>query len=101
MNRPDLPDARGSLFVNADWSALVPAGSPEAAFGIAPVDARRLGFLPLETGEQLAPIVVISSANQPEPAEVEPEPEGKEAPKPEDKMAPAPPNKAARRRRTK
>lgn len=35
-----------TLYVNEDWSALVPAGSPEARFGIARVDAIKRGLLP-------------------------------------------------------
>ena len=89
-----------SLYVNADWSALVPAGSPQAAFGIAPVDARRLGLLPLETGEQIAPPEIIASANlapDPEPPAEEPEPdEDTEA-----KMAGRPADKAVRKPRNK
>ena len=68
----DTPDARGSLFVNADWSSLVPAGSPEAAYGITPQDATSRGLLPL-----------------------------KEAAKPADKMLRKPANKAVRKRRSK
>lgn len=67
-----------SLFVNADWSALVPAGSAEAAFGIQPHDARRLGLLPPED-----------------------EPESKELEAPADKQAPRPADKARRRREKK
>lgn len=78
-----------SLYVNADWSALVPAGSPEAAFGITPKDAKRRGLLPLETGETLGePENLMVSANL-----VAPEPEAKEAPKPADKAARKPANK--------
>lgn len=76
------------LYVNEDWSALVPAGSPEAAFGIQPHDAKRLGLLPLETGETLGePEALLVSAN----AEAEPEV----------KQAPAPANKQARKPRNK
>lgn len=86
-----------SLYVNADWSALVPAGSPEAAFGITPKDAKRRGLLPLELDETLGEPEILRSANpvrpepEPEPTtevaepEPEPEPEAKEAPKPADK----------------
>ena len=66
-----------SLYVNADWSALVPAGSPEAAFGITPADARRLGLLPAQDGETFAEPETIASANV--------EPEAKMTPKPADK----------------
>lgn len=90
-----------SLYVNADWSALVPADSPEAAFGITPKDAKRRGLLPLDTGETLGELeVLMVSANlvKPEPevvdvAPVEPEPEAKQAPKPADKAARKPRNK--------
>lgn len=34
------------LYVNADWSALVPAGSVEARYGISPAEATRRGLLP-------------------------------------------------------
>jgi outer membrane biosynthesis protein TonB len=108
-----MPD---SLFVNADWSALVPAGSAEAAFGITPKDAKRRGLLPLETGETLGePETLMVSANllpEPEPEEgaepeptpepeaepvAEPEPKVKQAPKPANKAARKPANKAARK----
>jgi hypothetical protein len=84
-----------SLYVNADWSALVPAGSEEAAFGITPKDAKRRGLIPLETGETLGePESLMVSANlvKPEPP-AEPEPEAKEAAKPADKAARKPANK--------
>jgi hypothetical protein len=95
-----------SLYVNADWSALVPAGSEEAAFGITPKDAKRRGLIPLETGETLGePESLMVSANLvkvgeggpevvtlPEPP-AEPEPEAKEAAKPADKAARKPANK--------
>lgn len=79
-----------SLYVNADWSALVPAGSPEAAFGITAQDAKRRGLVPLEPDEKLDERTVLRSANllppRPEIApEPVPEPEAKEAPKPADK----------------
>jgi hypothetical protein len=110
-----------SLFVNADWSALVPAGSPEAAFGITPKDAMRRGLLPLDPDVDLGePAKVMVSANllpsAPEVAAVSPEPapvtepaagiegvgvsdsvlgrpDAKEAPKPADKMVRKPPTK--------
>lgn len=109
-----------SLYVNADWSALVPAGSPEAAFGITPKDAKRRGLVPLEEGETLGePEALLVSANlvvepAPEPvleadvpretedAPVDPEPvsepEAKEAPKPADKAVTKPANKGAARK---
>ena len=33
-----------SLYVTADWSRFVEDGSPESAFGVAPVDIDRLGL---------------------------------------------------------
>ena len=75
-----------SLYVNADWSALVPAGSPEAAFGITPADARRLGLLPAQDGETFAEPETIASAN-------EPDPEAKMTPRPADKALRKPRNK--------
>ena len=101
-----------SLYVNADWSALVPAGSPEAAFGLDVETAKRLGLLPLEDGEALAKPVTIASANvataevavpdssvatsvEPEPA-AEPEDDDEEA-----KEADKPADKARRKPRTK
>jgi hypothetical protein len=77
-----------SLYVNADWSALVPMDSPEAAFGLTVEEAKRRGLLPAE-GETFAPAETIHSAN------VEPDPE------PEEKQAPTPANKAARKPRNK
>jgi hypothetical protein len=78
------------LYVNADWSAIVPAGSPEAAFGIDPETAKRRGLLPLENGETLTEPVILRSANAgPEPDE----PEVKQALKPADKAARKPRNK--------
>lgn len=85
-----------SLFVNADWSALVPAGSPDAAFGIQPKDAKRRGLLPLDKGETLGePEKLIVSANLlPEAEAKEAEPvEDKEAAKPADKSAKKPAKK--------
>lgn len=88
-----------SLYVNADWSALVPMDSPEAAFGIAPEDARRLGLLPKEPDEVFVEPEKLASANLlPEP---EAEPEAEPHPDPEEKQAPTPANKAARKRRNK
>jgi hypothetical protein len=62
-----------SLYVTADWSRFVEEGSPEAAFGVAPVDIDRLGLR--EAYERF----------------VTPEP--KEAPKPADKSAKRPATK--------
>lgn len=98
-----------SLYVNADWSALVPAGAPEAAFGITPKDAKRRGLLPLEPDETLGePEKLLVSANLVEPEPVaEPEPEAaveaapEPGPEPEAKEAPKPANKAARKPATK
>jgi hypothetical protein len=75
------------LFVNENWTALVPAGSPEAAFGIQPEDAKRRGLLPLDEGETLEEPKELKSA----------EPEAKEAEKPEDKAAAKPANKSRRK----
>lgn len=94
-----MPDV---IFVNADWSAIVPAGSPEAAFGVQPRDAKRLGVdkLPIlgsaalpELPEPDTDDLVISSANAEE--------EVKEAPKPADKAARKPADKATRKPRSK
>ena len=78
-----------SLYVNADWSALVPAGSVEAAFGIDAATAKRLGLMDKEPDEVLPEPVTISSANEPETPEptvgAEDESEAKEAAKPADK----------------
>lgn len=88
-----------SLFVNADWSALVPAGSAEAAFGIQPKDAKRRGLLLAD--EPLDEPVRLASANLVEPEVVaEPIPESKEAAKPANKAAPKPANKGAARKDT-
>jgi hypothetical protein len=81
-----------SLYVNADWSALVPVNSPEAAFGLTVEEAKRRGLLPAE-GETFAPAETIRSANV--------EPETPAEPEPEEKQAPTPANKAARKPRTK
>jgi hypothetical protein len=73
-----------SLYVNADWSALVPVSSPEAAFGLTVEEARRRGLLPAE-GETFAPAETIHSAN----VDLE------------EKQAPTPANKQARKPRNK
>jgi len=73
-----------SLYVNADWSALVPAGSVEAAFGIDEPTAKRLGLLEKAPDEVLPEPETIHSAN---------EPEAKEADKPADKAVRKPRNK--------
>jgi len=76
------------LFVNADWSALVLAGSPEAAYGIQPKDAKRLGLLAKEPGEVIPePEILVSANPAPEPELV------KEAKKPADKSARKPKTK--------
>ena len=72
-----------SLYVNADWSKLVPVNSREAAFGLTVEEAKRRGLLPAE-GETFAPAVTIRSAN---------EEEAKEADKPADKAVKKPRNK--------
>jgi hypothetical protein len=79
-----------SLYVNADWSALVPVNSPEAAFGLTVEEAKRRGLLPAE-GETFAPAETIGSAN------AEPEADTPAEPEPEEKQAPKPANKAARK----
>jgi len=118
-----------TLYVNADWSAIVPAGSPEAAFGVQPKDAKRLGLLNLPVAEgasapdptvEEAASVVLTSANEPAPdlteaieaaAEeeqslaaladaIEANAEAKEAPKPANKAARKPANKGAARKDT-
>jgi hypothetical protein len=81
-----------SLYVNADWSALVPMDSPEAAFGLTVEEAKRRGLLPAE-GETFAPAETISSANVETEVMPEPEPEEKQAPKPANKAARKPANK--------
>jgi hypothetical protein len=83
-----------SLYVNADWSALVPADSPDAAFGITPKDAKRRGLLPLDEGETLGEPEMLLSAN------AEPQVEQDEAVADADlevKQAPTPANKAAKK----
>jgi hypothetical protein len=90
-----------SLYVNADWSALVPEGSPEAAFGITPKDARRRGLLPIDADDTREEPKQMVSANLfaiPQPA---PEPEVKDAPRPADKEAPRPADKSRRKPSTK
>ena len=69
-----------SLYINADWSALVPAGSVEAAFGIDEMTAKRLGLLSKAPAEVIAEPETFRSANEPDE-----EPEAKEAAKPDDK----------------
>ena len=105
-----------SLFVNADWSAIVPAGSLEAAFGITPKDAKRRGLLDLDEGETLGEPELLRSANDSEAAPDEAsedasavaeaeaagaEPEAKEAAKPADKAALKTRTKAVRKPRAK
>lgn len=95
------------IFVNADWSAIVPAGSRDAAFGVQPRDAKRLGVdkLPTTGGVKLpdmpepetAEAFVLRSASLTEEPAPEPEPE----PEPEVKEAAKPANKAARKPRNK
>jgi len=71
-----------SLYVNADWSALVPAGSVEAAFGIDEPTAKRLGLLDKEPDEVIAEPETVSSANESKEAKA---PANKAARKPADK----------------
>jgi hypothetical protein len=68
-----------TLYVNADWSAIVPAGSIEARFGVARKDAIRLGLLSGKA-EEPAP-ATIATANV------------KQVAKPADKAVRKPPNK--------
>lgn len=99
-------------FVNEDWSAIVPAGSSEARFGVQGKDAKRYGLdkLPGFDGElpDDAEPEVLTSANltpEPEPEAVvasEPAPEPEAVPdEPAVKEAPTPANKAARKPATK
>lgn len=98
------------IFVNADWSAIVPAGSRDAAFGVQPRDAKRLGVdkLPTTGGVKLpdmpepetAEAFVLRSASLTEEPSTEPvtepeseEPEAKAAAKPANKAAAKPANK--------
>lgn len=84
------------LYVNADWSAIVPAGSVEAAFGIDEPTARARGLLPLAEAEKLVEPETTHSANE---ATKEPEePEAKEADKPADKAVKKPRTKQLRTR---
>jgi hypothetical protein len=78
------------LYVNADWSALVPAGSPDAAFGITPKDAQRRGLV--AASEPLDELKVLMSANL-LPAQEDHMAEAKEAPKPADKSMTKPKTK--------
>lgn len=80
-----------TVYVTADWSRVVPEGSPEAAFGVQPKDLRRLGLEPDPSVEQAEP-EVLTTANT-----AEPEPSSKQDGPPEDKAAPKPEDKAARR----
>lgn len=89
-----------SLYVNADWSALVPAGSVEAAFGIDEPTAKRLGLLDKEPEEVIPKPETVSSANVIE-ATKEPAEEAEPPDEPEAKQADKPPNKAARKPRNK
>lgn len=96
-----------TIFLNADRSAIVPAGSAEAAFGVQPKDMKRLGYdgLPLRGGatlpddlpepETLAAFELRSASLLPEP------PEAKEAPKPDDKAAAKPSDKSVKKAETK
>ena len=68
-----------SLYVTADWSRFVEDGSPESAFGVAPVDIDRLGLR--EAYERFTA----------------PPPEPKAQSKPADKMVSKPSDKRKRR----
>ena len=92
------------VFLNADRSAIVPAGSVDAAFGVQPKDMKRLGYdkLPVQGGVELPDLpepettveaFELRSASVLPEAPAEPEPEAKEAPKPADKAAKKPPTK--------
>ena len=84
------------FYLNADRSAIVPTGSPEAAFGIQPKDMKRLGYDKLPTAVELGDLPepegeprTFTTANlAPEP------PEEKEADKPANKAAKKPANKS-------
>lgn len=112
-----------TIFVNSDWSAIVPAGSPDAAFGVQARDAKRLGVdkLPVLGGAELPEIpeaetaeaFVLRSASlifetptadtpdEDAPADQEPDTDGdtavKEAATPANKAAAKPATKAARK----
>lgn len=88
-----------TLYVNADWSALVPEGSPEAAFGVQAKDLKRLGLDHLAEGDvpkQAEPEVLHSANAEPTPeltADVE-----KAVAKPSDKAVRKPANKGSARK---
>ena len=91
-----------TFFVNRDWSAIVPEGSPDAAFGVQAKDLRRLGLADqvaaaeLPDAEPEPKVLVMGSANaQPEP--MPPADDTKQAPPPADKQAAKPANKAIRK----
>jgi len=75
-----------TVYVNADWTAVVPEDSLAAAFGVQAKDLARLG-LATDAPEPSAPSV-LTSAN---------EPEAKEADQPADKAMPKPADKAVRK----
>jgi hypothetical protein len=52
------------LYVNADWSAIVPAGSPEAAFGIDEETARQRGLLVPKEPKELEAKMTPAPANK-------------------------------------
>lgn len=108
-----------SLFVNEDWSKLVPAGSPDARFGITPRDAKRRGLLKIEKGESLGEAEVFNPGPR-HPGELEaeaqaiasaeaavvaadadPEFDAKSAEKPETKPVPKPETKPVKKPETK
>lgn len=74
------------LYVDETWSRIVPAGSPDARFGVQRKDAKRLGLLSLDEGEEITEPSVLTSAN-----------EVKEAERPADKQAPKPADKSVKR----
>lgn len=100
------------IFVNADWSAVVPEGHPDARYGVQPKDAKRLGIdkLPVLAGAELGDLPEPETAEQfvlrsasllPEQPEANVEPEADAAEDPEAKEAPKPADKAVRKPRTK
>jgi hypothetical protein len=80
-----------TYYVTADYSRIVPEGSPEAAFGIQPKDLARYGLTPPEDVEQ-APAGEVLTMGADEPVE------SKQADAPEDKQAEPVEDKAVRKR---
>lgn len=79
-----------TFYVTADWSRLVPEGSPEAAFGIAEVDLARFG-LSADSATAAEP-TDTTFTQDPEPADEKAE--EKQAARPADKRARKPANKS-------